>query len=248
MPILNAPGLLVALAVLALLIHGPIPQLADYHAFAAQAPWLGLPHGADVWSNLGFGMVGVWGWRRLGQTVPRPGQAGYQLFAASLVLTALGSSWYHLAPDDARLVWDRLPIALACAGLLYGSWADTCLPLGWRGPALAGLGLAAVASVGWWASQGDLRPYLLLQGLPLVLIPLWQWQHPSPSPERQGFGVAILLYLMAKGAELRDHALLALTHGLLSGHTLKHLLATAAALLILASITRPAAAPWPRRR
>lgn len=81
-----------------------------------------------------------------------------------------------------------------------------------------------------------------------MLIPLWQWQHPSPSPERQGFGVAILLYLMAKGAELRDHALLALTHGLLSGHTLKHLLATAAALLILASITRPAAAPWPRRR
>ena len=150
-----------------------------------------------------------------------------------MILTAFGSAWYHLAPTNARLVWDRLPIALACAGLLAAVWRDCCeahLQLPWWFAAFA------VASVAWWRytdlhGVGDLGPYLLVQGLPLLLIPLLQWQARVSRRERQMFGIALLLYLLAKGCEVADHAILD-AWSICSGHTLKHLLAVAAAALI----------------
>jgi hypothetical protein len=168
---------------------------------------------------------------------------GFVLFAAALVLTALGSSWYHLAPDNARLVWDRLPIALACAGLLSAAWQETAgLALPWLTTGL--LALAAAGSVLWWRhtdlmGHDDLRWYLLWQVLPLVLIPILQACYLRPPRERLAFGLAIGCNVAAKALELNDHAVLAQL-GWVSGHTLKHLLATvAAALLVGERATRP---------
>lgn len=228
----------------AALVHGPITQLPHYHAFADQSAHFGIAHFADVLSNLGFALVAVWGWVRLypirHHAALKEGWAGYGLFLVALFLTALGSSYYHLAPDNARLVWDRLPIALACAGLLAGVRADArkracdCLA--------AILALCAVASVVWWRTTdlvavGDLRPYLLLQALPIVLIPLWQALYDRPRGERWAFAGALLLYVIAKFAELQDHAIAA-NLGAITGHTLKHLLATAAAAVIIASLVQ----------
>jgi len=100
--------------------------------------------------------------------------------------------------------------------------------------------LFGLASVAWWhvtndSGAGDLRPYLLLQLLPIVLIPLWQWLHGSDRRDRLWFGLALLLYVVAKVAELNDHTFLE-ANGMLSGHTLKHLLATLAAWLIVARL------------
>jgi hypothetical protein len=157
------------------------------------------------------------------------------------VLTALGSSYYHWAPDNQRLVWDRIPIALACAGLLAAVHAETherTQPL-WVPIAL---GAAAIASVLWWSfteahGVGDLRPYLLLQGAPLVLIPLWQHFAKSPRASRIAFGVAILLYAIAKVTESADRAIFE-TLGFVSGHTLKHLLAAIAGAVIVHGVLR----------
>jgi hypothetical protein len=234
----SLPTLVVFLACGLLLAYGPIQQPADYHRFADQSVLLGIPHATDVLSNLGFVLVGLWGWLRLkphrDHPALSPGWPGYRLFLVSLILTALSSAYYHWAPDDARIAWDRLSIALACAGLLSAVWAET-RPEG-RGHT-AWLALFAVVSVVWCAytdrqGQSDLRPYLLVQGLPLVLIPLWQALYHAPRRDRATFGIAFLLYVCAKFAELYDHALLSLLGGL-SGHTLKHLLATAAAALLV---------------
>jgi hypothetical protein len=35
-----------------------------------------------------------------------------------LILTAAGSAYYHLAPDNARLVWDRLPMTMVFMSLV----------------------------------------------------------------------------------------------------------------------------------
>lgn len=239
----HLPVAMTAAASLAMLGHGPIAQLPHYHDFADHSMLLGIPHAGDVLSNTGFALVATWGLRRLTpmRTHPLLARAwpGYLLFLLSLLLTALGSAFYHLAPDNARLVWDRLPIALACAGLLAGARADA-VQHGHCARDTLILALGAVASVAWWAltdryGAGDLRPYLLIQTLPLLLVPAWQLAGRAPARERRAFGAALLLYCLAKAAELADRAL----HDalvMISGHTLKHLLATVSAALIVARL------------
>jgi hypothetical protein len=237
------PGAVLVLACAALLWHGPILQLAHYHDFADQRAAWGLAHAADVLSNLGFVAVGLLGLVRMRRFAAAPqlaaGRDGWRLFFLALVFTGAGSAAYHLAPDDARLVWDRLPIALACAGLLAATWRETIGVGRWVTPALAAL---AFASVAWWRvtdlqGAGDLRPYLLLQFLPLVLVPLLQWQHEVDMRERLAVAGAMGLYVLAKGFEWADHAVFtALT--VVSGHTIKHVLATLAAVLIGAALYR----------
>ena len=137
--------------------------------------------------------------------------------------------------DNATLVWDRLPITLTCGGLLAGVWGDckekpSTVLTAW-------LALAGGYSVLWWhvteqTGSGDLRAYLMFQILPMLLIPLWQWIHRAPLAERLSFGGALVVYAVAKFAELYDHEI-ASSLGVLTGHTLKHLLATLAAALIV---------------
>jgi hypothetical protein len=227
---------------------GRISQPPGYHDFADVRVLWGMPHGADVLSNVGFALVGLWGIARLvrGHRDSRldPMRAGLWLFATALTLTAIGSAYYHLAPDNARLVWDRLPIALASAGLLaaaYGRTHDN-----FSSASLASmLAVLGIASVLWWSltearGVGDLRLYLLVQGAPLVLVPLWQWIGDAPARERLAFGAAIVLYALAKWAELEDRAIYEAL-GVVSGHTLKHLLAAAASAFILRAFRpRPA--------
>jgi len=230
---------------LAMGLAGPLHQMPCYHAFADQSVLWGLPHGRDVWSNLGFALAGLWGWWRLAPLRKHPdltlSWAGYRLFLLGLLLTALGSGYYHLAPDNARLLWDRLPIALTCAGLLAGVWADTHRRSSvWP---CTGWAVFAFAGVGWWwlserLGSGDLRPYLLLQALCMLLIPVWQYRRRSPLPERRAFGAALALYALAKLAEMQDHAIAHALGGTVSGHTLKHVLAAAAATLIVATLVR----------
>lgn len=35
---------------------------------------------------------------------------GWSIFFLGVTAVAFGSSYYHLEPNDARLVWDRLPV------------------------------------------------------------------------------------------------------------------------------------------
>jgi hypothetical protein len=245
-----APLALLAVAAAAMAIHGPIAQPDRYHEFADTRAFLGVPNAGDVLSNAGFLLVGAWGlWalresprrRALGSASP-----GFIVFFTALALTALGSAWYHLAPDNARLVWDRLPIALACGGLIAGYYADTH-----RAPnALAlnvALAIAAAASVAWWSFTersgiGDLRPYLLMQVAPLLLVPAWQALAQSPRSERIAFGLVIALYAAAKAAELGDRTIFEAL-GFMSGHTAKHLLAGLASVVLAMSIVAKSRLP-----
>jgi len=248
-PALNDVALLlIGMLVAAMWMHGPIPQLARYHEFADQRLLFGVPHAADVLSNVGFACIGAYGLVRLWPMRRHPslagGWAGYALFLVALVLTGAGSAYYHWSPDDGRLVWDRLPIALACAGLLGGACGDN-KPSFDAVAVTALLAAAAIASVAWWyltasSGEGDLRPYLLLQALPLLLIPLWQASAGAPRADRVAFAMAILLYVAAKAAELSDHEVLAAVTWI-SGHTLKHVLATASAAVITSRLVQRAA-------
>jgi hypothetical protein len=234
-----------ALAAILMIAHGPIPQLDSYHDFADTRALGFVPNAGDVLSNLGFAIVGVWGMTALRREDAGERLApGWRVFLAAIVLTSLGSGFYHLAPDNGRLLWDRLPIALACAGLLSAAHEETHAGSDRR--LLAALIVAAIASVLWWSvtesrGEGDLRPYLLMQAAPLVMIPLWQWVYGAPGRDRLAFGAAIALYGLAKVLELEDRAVFQAL-GFVSGHTLKHLLAVAASAVLVANLV------WAKRR
>jgi len=240
-----------ALAFVALLLaaglaaHGPVAQWVSYHAFADARGWLGLPNAENVLSNLPFALIGAWAWRALQRA---PGLAAWRLFSAALVATALGSAAYHWAPGNGLLVADRLPIAWACAALLCAFLAERvdarCASL----PALCAAAAASSASVAWWwfteqHGVGDLRPYLFVQFLPMLLVPIALWLK-LPARGRVGLPDAtwwavLGLYGAAKLMELADQSVFDAT-GFVSGHTLKHLLAAAAAMCLLRAATATA--------
>lgn len=230
----NLVPYIAAFLVLAMAACGPIAQPDNYHHFADQRSLFGVTNAGDVLSNLGFLLVGGFGLLRWRGTEARvAGHGGYGVFFAALALTAAGSAWYHLAPDDARLALDRLPIALACAALLAAE-LERASKAGWLIP----LCVFGAASVGFWSLTGDLRPYLLIQLAPLVLIPALHWQLRASMARRIAFVVAIALYVIAKMFELADATAMSALQAI-SGHTLKHLLATAAAAVLVWQFTWP---------
>ncbi|MBC3807207.1 hypothetical protein H8K52_07590 [Undibacterium seohonense] len=233
------PLLIVGVCTLLMLMHGTIQQYADYHVFADTSAYWTIPNALDVLSNLAFAVIGLLGlfasraYFHQRSSRRHPKDYAYLCFVLSIFATSVGSTFYHLAPDDARLFWDRLPIALACATLIAAVRTE-CFDqelLAARRDLIALIAFAT-ASVLWWQQSGDLRPYLALQLMAIILIPLWQGIYAAPKRTRWIYAAAIACYVLAKVCEIGDAAILLHT-GLLSGHTIKHLLASAAAALII---------------
>lgn len=236
----HLPAVITLTLCVAFLAHGPIVQFDHYHEFAATSTWLGIPHASDVLSNLGFLAVAIWGMFKLWPVRHHPsledGLQGHYVLLLGLLLTAFGSTFYHWSPDNARLVFDRLPIALICAGILASVRAET-IGLQHNTFYTASICIVAVLSVWWWRvtdlqGHGDLRPYLLLQVLPMILVPLWQFQSQAPRADKLTYGAAACVYVLAKLAEISDHRIWDIS-GCISGHTLKHLLASLAVGIII---------------
>jgi hypothetical protein len=217
----------------------PIPQDLTYHEFADDRTMLGVPSFLNVASNLPFLVVGVFGLRLLlrpdavglaGCVMERAERWPLLVLFSGILLTGFGSSYYHAAPDNDRLVWDRLPMTVAFMGFFAsmigeridvraGTWL--LWPLVW-------LGFASVLSwhLGEQRHAGDLRLYAFVQFYPLVTIPLMIWVFPARYTHSRDVFVSLACYLMAKLLEtdVVDNGLFRMGH-LVSGHTLKHLVA-----------------------
>lgn len=240
-------GLAAALMVL-LALAGPVVVQPDhYHDFADRRVWCGLPHAMDVLSNLPFlawGLAGLWALARALRVhaidSASAGLAG--LFFAGLIVTAGVSAYYHWQPDNAGLVWDRGGMVLAFAGLL-GLAAVQAVSRR-AGVALAAavlvLGLAAVQV---WAVSGNLLPWAVLQGGGMIFILGVAGLRPvQPAHGLQiRWAWVIAFYALAKGLELADHEVFALTGQLISGHSLKHAVASLAALPVVLAVRAAAA-------
>jgi hypothetical protein len=221
-------------------------QWADYHAFADTRTWLGLPNAENVLSNLPFAVIGLWGLHALAGAIDANRHA-WRVFAAAIFLTAFGSAAYHWAPGNGALVFDRLPIAWACAALTCALLAERVDPRWARPLPILGAPLTGSAAVGWWwftgqHGAGDLRPYLFVQFLPMLMVPATViLKLPAQSASalaRRDWWLVLGLYATAKVMELADANILdALV--VTSGHTLKHLLAAAAAWWLLRAASRP---------
>ena len=219
----------------------PFPQPQSYHSFADRRSFLGIPNFGDVASNLAFAILGVWGITFLASAaasehfIDQRERWPYIVAFVGLTLTFFGSSYYHLHPDNARLVWDRLPMTLVFTSIVAAVIVERIsLRAGlWLLPLLLLIGVASVLQ--WHASElrgaGDLRFYAAVQAYSAVVL-LVALLFPSRYTRGSDFAVVVGFYAMAKALELLDRPIFALGH-LVSGHTLKHLAAAAAGYWIL---------------
>ena len=230
--------LVVTVAVMATALLLPrIPQPQSYHLFADQRRFLGIPNFANVISNFPFAAIGLWGLAFLRRAHFRDKREAwpYGVLFAGLVLTAFGSSYYHLQPSNATLVWDRLPMAILFMSLTAALIAERLsLRAGlWLLPVLLFVGIGSVYQ--WYASElrgaGDLRFYSAVQVYSLLFLLVAVLLRPTYT---RGTDLAIVagFYVLAKIFEALDRPIFELGH-IVSGHTLKHLAAAAAGYWIL---------------
>ena len=233
------PHLLAAVALgltLALFAQPPIHQSLDYHRFADTRTLSGIANFWNVVSNLPFLLVGLmglaWAVKHMA-SIERETRAAWLVLFGGVALVGVGSSWYHLAPGSATLVWDRLPMTLAFMAL-FAIVLGEHIALRIARVSLYPLLLAGVASVLYWRSSDDLRPYALVQFLPVLLIPLILLLYP-----KKGSGavwIALACYVAAKLLEALDARIYdALGHAI-SGHSLKHVVAAGAMWALLAGL------------
>lgn len=217
-----------AIAMWWVLPHADFP---DYGKFADDR----LSHARNVLSNLGLVLIGAagvpWALRHRGDD-----------FTASLTLfigvfaAGLGSMYFHAQPlldgrlNRSALLWDRMPITMAFAGLIALVLRDRVLhrPNRFVLPFLVVVGLATAL---YWYWSGDLYPYAFFQfytaaGTLLMIMIL------RPAYTEAGYvAAAVCLFGISKVFEEFD----ALIYGKweIGGHPLKHIASAFAALMIL---------------
>ncbi len=235
--------LLSAVLITAVFFIDPIPQDQSYYAFADTRSILGVPNFWNVLSNLPFLLVGGAGFY-YSRSNSRAGmlpdlQAAYLVFFAGIFLTGVGSAYFHYAPSNETLVWDRLPMTIGFMGLVAIIVGEhISLPAAKR--MLIPLLIIGASSVVFWAvtesrGAGDLRPYAIVQFLPMLLIPLILLMYRSMYDNVDFLWFVIVLYALSKLFEYFDYATFEVGH-LLSGHSIKHVVASIAPLVFLYGI------------
>jgi hypothetical protein len=260
---------LTVVALWGLAIGLPAHDGASLHAtgFAdARSVW-GIPCAVDVLSNLGFLLMGLWGWVRLAaREHARPADGGSVAYVAAgvtaaavansadagrasrrawrlcaavfftgLIATAAGSAYYHWQPDAGRLLVDRATMAVAFAGLMgLAATERVSARAGWMLMILTLVAAGAALVVG--QVRGNLVPWGVVQFGGLVLLMGLAGLRPTQEGSATRLGLVIGVYVVAKMFEAADAPVLAWTQGLISGHSLKHLVASLAALPVLAAL------------
>ena len=241
-------GLTLTLVVLVAMLPS-IPQDQTYHQFADQRLLFGIPNFMDVVSNFPMAIAAAAGvlfvmCRRRDEdcTFVERGQAiPYALFFAAVLLTSVTSAYYHLAPGDGRLAWDRMPLSLVFVFFLAAVVAErintqAALVL------LLPLAVLAINSVIYWnlteaRGVGDLRLYLAVQAAPILLVPAILALFPTVYTGTSDLAIVVLLYIVAKLCEHGD-GLIYQVGNIVSGHTLKHCLTGVAVLWVLRMLRR----------
>ena len=229
-------GILIA----AVFFIDPIPQDPAYHSFADTRSFLGVPNFWNVMSNVPFLLVGAAG-IYYSTLKDRPGMTtelrfAYVVFFAGIFLTGFGSAYYHYAPGNSTLVWDRLPMTLGFMGFLAIIVGEhISLPVAQR--LLIPLLIVGAGSVIYWnitetRGAGDLRPYAIVQFLPMLLIPLILLMYRSAYDKAGFLWFIIALYALSKLFEKLDSETYEVGQ-LISGHSIKHVVAAVAALVFL---------------
>jgi hypothetical protein len=239
---LAALGVLTLAALAAFFVLPAHPQPLEYHLFANTRTRFGIPNFADVSSNFGFFLVGVAGLWAVAR--PRPGMfrtrreaIPYAVMFVAITLLFFASAYYHLAPDNERLFWDRLPMVVGFGALISAMVTERIDGRAgmWTLPFAIGIGVATLA---YWLhteriGAGNVMPYAVFQAYTVMVAALILALFPSSYTRGRDMLGAIALYGASKVTETFDAPIFHALGEVVSGHTLKHLLAAAGLGLIV---------------
>jgi hypothetical protein len=237
-------------ALFSLAVVGPVPQDLAYHQFADTRPLFGVPHCLNVVSNIPFVVFGLLGvvwllrpsvWRSPTLFSGLWERWAFLVLFAFVALTGFGSAYYHAQPDNATLYWDRLPLTVVFMTFFTLILADRLGPrLGpWLWLPLVAAGVFGVTHWFWTEQHGagDVRWYALVQFLPMLVIPILLLAFPARYYRTADLFAILGWYVLAKVLELTDRWIYT-ANGVVSGHTLKHLVASLGALWIVFLLQR----------
>lgn len=225
-------------AIIAITLLPTMPQDVHYHEFADQRTIFGVSHFFNVVSNIPYLLFGLMGCflvlKQSQLAIVDSLKKAYVLFFVAVSLVCFGSAYYHLNPSNATLLWDRLPMTLAFMSfftVIVGEYVHEKTARQLFYPLLF-VGLVSVIYWYWseTVGQGDLRLYILVQFLPIILMPFILWMFSSRFSHSYYYWLIIACYALAKVLELSDQLVFD-TLGIISGHSIKHVVSALAPYL-----------------
>ncbi len=216
------------LAVVAVFFIKPIPQSQEYHLFVDNLTFFSISNFWNVISNIPFVIIGSFGLQKV-LNLPRqnPLKVCFVWFFIGIILTGFGSAFYHYNPNDDTLVWDRLPMTISFMSFLsiiIGEFINLEVAKKTLYPFL----IIGLASILYWVIFLDLRMYVLVQFLPITLIPIVLFLSNNNLKLKKYFWFILVAYIAAKFLESYDSIVYSITNNLISGHSLKHFAAAIA--------------------
>lgn len=246
-----------ALVGVSALFFSPVPQDPSYHLFAGPVTCFGIPSFANVISNGAFTIVGLiglavlYGGSSRARPVPFADTLPFAVFFTGVALVGAGSAYYHWAPNNGTLFWDRLPMTIAFMSMTAAVVADRMHRKIGLAVVLPVLLVAGAASLVYWAvteaaGRGDLRFYGLVQFLPMALIPIVCWLFPAARYTKGRYIAGMIVcYVIALVFDRFDLVFYDVAGQVVGGHTVKHLIAAGATAFAIPMWRAGAARPDP---
>ena len=179
-------------------------------------------------SNLPFVIIGSLGLKNVLSSLKGNSlKLSFIWFFIGIILTGFGSAYYHFNPNDTTLIWDRLPMTISFMSFLSIIISEF-IDVHFGKKALFPFLIIGVLSIGYWVVFQDLRMYVLVQFLPISLIPIILFLSKNNLKLKKYFWLILIAYIVAKFLESYDLFIYSTTYNLISGHTLKHFAAAIA--------------------
>jgi hypothetical protein len=222
---------------------GPIPQDSCYHNFSDNKMLFSITNFWNVISNIPFFIIGALGMIYTIKEMKNSNKLFWNcfIFFLGISLTAIGSGYYHLNPTNKTLVWDRLPMTISFMAFFSIIIGDCITINAGKKSLFPFLSIGLLSIIYWQLTEQrgvcDLRFYALVQFLPIILTPLILFLHKSKLNIKTYYWLILLVYVIAKVFEANDNDVYR-NLNFISGHTIKHIVASLAPLLFLNALKK----------
>jgi hypothetical protein len=225
--------------VIAAIYAPPVAQDPTYHNFIDTRTLHGVSNFWNVASNIPFILFGLVGLISTSHPLPygdlKKLQRAYTLFFTGSILIGCGSIYYHYNPSTEALLWDRLPMTIAFMAFFSIIISEYISLSAGRFLLIPLLAAGACSVIYWYQTEqlgaGDLRPYAVVQFLPILLIPIILILFKDSGKTSKFIWMLLIMYVLSKIAEYFDAYIFDLS-GEISGHSVKHLLASLGILFL----------------